>query len=346
MKLVFEKIELRFLFPAGTSRGVLSEKSSWILRIKDNPKIASECSVIPGLNPDFTSVEAYEKKVKWVCDTFNLLFGKLDERKLLQFFCQELKSHSSILFGVESLFYQLDLSRGVDVFESPFSRGEASIPINGLIWMGSIHEMRSRVKEKIEQGFSILKFKIGALDFEKEYALLKEVRKEFGSKIEIRVDANGAFDASNVKMVLEKLSILGIHSIEQPIRPGNKLVMKELCHSSPVPIALDEELIGINELSDKSILLKEVCPQYIILKPSLHGGIKGTLEWISVAEQLNIGWWMTSALESSIGLEMLARIAGYMNPIIPQGLGTGGLFENNFESALLIKEGTIKFRNV
>ena len=346
MHLYFEKIELRFLFPAGTSRGVLRKKPSWIIKSVKNPQIFGECSVIPGLNKDYESDFQYEAKLKWVCNIFESLYEELGEDNLLDFFCKELVHYPSILFGVEGLFYQLKRCSGKDPFESAFSKGDASIPINGLIWMGSIDEMKVRVREKIQQGFSVLKFKIGALDFQSEYELLSQVRKEFGAALEIRVDANGAFDAHNVKDVLTKLKEINIHSIEQPVRPGQWELMRNLSEDGLVPIALDEELIGIHTIEQKNELLESIRPQYIILKPSLHGGLIGTLEWISLARKMDIGWWVTSALESSIGLEVIARMVGFLNPAIPQGLGTGGLFENNFESLLVIEDGTLKYQNV
>jgi o-succinylbenzoate synthase len=346
MKLYFEKIELRFLFPAGTSRGVLHKKPSWILKSIQNPKIVGECSVIPGLNKDYESDFQYEAKLKWVCETFEALYDQLGADNLLDFFCRELAHYPSILFGVESLFYQMKMSLGNDPFESAFSKGDASIPINGLIWMGSIDEMKARVREKMQDGFTVLKFKIGALDFQSEYKLLSQVRQEFGAALEIRVDANGAFDKKNVKDVLAKLEKIDIHSIEQPIRPGQWELMRSLCEDNRVPVALDEELIGIHLIEDKMEVLESIRPQYIILKPSLHGGLVGALEWISLAKKMDIGWWITSALESSIGLEIIARMAGFLNPKIPQGLGTGGLFENNFESPLVIENGTLKYKNV
>ena len=346
MHLYFEKIELRFLFPAGTSRGVLRKKPSWIIKSVDNPQIFGECSVIPGLNKDYESDFQYEAKLNWVCSTFDSLYEQLGADNLLDFFCKELVHYPSILFGIECLFYQLKRVTGKDPFESAFSKGITSIPINGLIWMGSIDEMKVRVREKMQQGFSVLKFKIGALDFQSEYELLSQVRKEFGSELEIRLDANGAFDAHNVKDILSKLKEIDIHSIEQPVRPGQWELMRSLSEDGLVPIALDEELIGIHPIEKKIELLESICPQYIILKPSLHGGLIGTLEWISLARKMHVGWWMTSALESSIGLEVIARMVGFLNPAIPQGLGTGGLFENNFESLLVIENGTLKYQNV
>ena len=346
MRLYFEKIELRFLFPAGTSRGVLHKKPSWILRSVQNPEIVGECSVIPGLNKDYESDIQYEEKLNWVCETFEALYEKLGANNLLKFLCSELAHYPSILFGIESLFYQIKMSAGNDPFESAFSKGDASIPINGLIWMGSIDEMKDRVRQKMQDGFTVLKFKIGALDFQSEYELLSQVRKEFGSALEIRVDANGAFDKQNVRSILAELNKIDIHSIEQPVQPGQWELMRSLCEDNRVPIALDEELIGIYLIEDKIEILESIRPQYIILKPSLHGGLVGTLEWISLAKEMDIGWWITSALESSIGLEVIARMAGFLEPRIPQGLGTGGLFENNFESLLVIQNGTLKYGKI
>ncbi len=346
MKLVFKKIVLRFSFPAGTSRGVLKEKPSWILNVENNPLVVGECSVIPGLNMDYTDDASYEEKIQWTCSTFNLLYPQLDLDQLLYFFCQELIDFPSILFGVESVLYRINLSRGNDVFDSAFARGKSTIPINGLIWMGTIEEMKSRVRDKMNEGFSVLKFKIGALDFEEEYRLISQIRAEFGEGLEIRVDANGAFDSENIDEILKRLGDIKIHSIEQPVKTGDWALMSRLCLNSPIPIALDEELIGVNVLDAKEQLLEAINPQYIILKPSLHGGIKGTLEWISLAKKMNIGWWLTSALESAIGLEVIARLAGTMAPEIPQGLGTGGLFENNFDSPLVMLNGTLKYKNV
>jgi o-succinylbenzoate synthase len=346
MNLAFEKIELRFLFPAGTSRGVLRKKPSWILKCRELPAVQGECSVIPGLNKDFISEAQYEDKVRWVCETFTRLFSQLSRENLLQFFCIELHAYPSILFGVETIFYQLGRLKGEDALISEFSKGHATIPINGLIWMGTIAEMRARVQEKLSQGFMVLKFKIGAMDFDQEFTLLSEVRNSFGTSIVIRVDANGAFNLSNIHEVLKKLKSINVHSIEQPIKAGQIEEMRVLCENTNVPIALDEELIGVNGMQEKTELLEKVKPQFIILKPSLHGGLVGTLEWVSLAEKMGIGWWITSALESSIGLEMIARLAGFLNPSIPQGLGTGGLFENNFDSPLVIQNGTLTYKNV
>ena len=198
--------------------------------------------------------------------------------------------------------------------------------------------MKTQIEEKLAQGFSCIKLKIGAIDFEKELGLLRFIRQNFDAKtIEIRVDANGAFNSNEALSKLNQLNEFELHSIEQPIKANQIQEMKLLCHQTPFPIALDEELIGVFETEDKRKLLEEIQPQYIILKPSLVGGFKGTLEWIAIAESLNIGWWITSALESNIGLNAIAQYTFSKGNKMPQGLGTGGLFTNNFESNLQLE---------
>jgi L-alanine-DL-glutamate epimerase-like enolase superfamily enzyme len=225
-----------------------------------------------------------------------------------------------------------------------FTEGKKVIPINGLVWMGDKEFMKNQIKDKIETGFSCIKMKIGAIDFEAEIELLRTIRNEFSSQeIELRVDANGAFNPKNALEKLKKLSELEIHSIEQPIMQGQVQEMATLCLKSPLPIALDEELIGVFSLQEKKKLLATINPQYIILKPSLVGGFQGSTEWIQLAQQNNCGWWITSALESNIGLNAIAQFTHTLNSSLPQGLGTGGLFSNNFVSPLAIKNGTLKY---
>lgn len=338
MKLNYYKKTLKFKKPAGTSRGVLEEKPSWILFFDEAPLLRGECSIIPGLSPDYVDDEHYENKVKWVCEIYNGL-EKHDSITLLSFFSTELQAYPSILFGIETLIYNLNLSAGIDSFESSFSKGHGGIPINGLIWMGSSDQMLTQLENKIREGYEIVKLKIGAIEFKKELNILKFIREKYAKDIEVRVDANGAYDDPEVRDVLNHLKGLGIHSIEQPIAKGNWKLMNALCRERVIPIALDEELIGVTNLQDKRELLKLIDPQYIILKPSLHGGVKGCSEWIQLAESMGIGWWITSALESNIGLEMIARFTAYFKPEIAQGLGTGGLFLNNFSSRLFIDKG-------
>ncbi len=330
-KLSFEKKTFVFKRPSGTSRGVLTEKHAWFLTVweEENPEVKGigECSIIPGLSPDFESFEDYEAKLERFCsDPEN----------------EDLTEWPSIKFGWESAL--LDLKSGGKrlYFDNAFSRGETSLPINGLIWMGEEAFMREQIEDKISAGFTTIKMKIGAIDFETELKLLQSIRDRYSKEeITLRVDANGAFDSEEALDKLKELDRLDIHSIEQPIRQGNWDAMYDLCRKTPLPIALDEELIGINESEEKKRLLDTIQPQFIILKPSLHGGISGTQEWIALAEERNIPWWMTSALESNIGLEVICQLAGNYDNDLPQGLGTGSLYVENEPSDLVVENGRI-----
>lgn len=332
----FRKIVLKFKVPGGTSRGVMSEKISWIIEIwnDQNPQIKGigECSIIEGLSPDFTSVESYEEKLREVFSNLNEYAR--DENRLRNF--------PSIYFGLETAL--LDFNNGGKriLHKNSFSLGKVGIPINGLIWMGSTEFMSQQIKQKISDGFTCIKLKIGAIDFNQELEILKSIRNEYGPKdLIVRVDANGAFNIKDAPTKLKKLAELEIHSIEQPIATGNHLAMKELCSKEILPIALDEELIGIKEVAAKEDLLIQIRPQFIILKPSLMGGIKGSKEWIEIATRLGIGWWMTSALESNIGLNSIAQFTATYETQVHQGLGTGSLYTNNIPSHLHIRNGYI-----
>ena len=336
MKATFSKQTFIFKRPSGTSRGVLTEKHSWFIEVwnDDNPFIkgVGECSIIPGLSPDFQDLDRYESKVKDVCENISNYF---DTTELLQ-------EWPSILFAIETA--KLDLINGGNkiIFDNEFTSGKRKIPINGLIWMGDEVFMREQIAQKIEEGFSCLKMKIGAIDFSSELRILESIRSQFSAQeIELRVDANGAVSPNDALSKLDQLSEFELHSIEQPIAVGQWEIMKNLCERTKVPIALDEELIGVTGLSKKRELLTFIQPQYIILKPSLHGGISGTREWISLAESLSIPWWMTSALESNIGLNAIAQFAGEFMNSLPQGLGTGSLYTNNIQSNLTIEKGSI-----
>src|SRR5690606_27966806 len=257
---------------------------------------------------------------------------------------EALTDFPSIQFGLEQAFLSLNSPDPFLLFPSPFTDGDRTIPINGLVWMGNEKFMHQQIEKKLAQGFKCIKMKIGAIDFEKEIALLASIRTEYGEdEIELRVDANGAFPYSRALDKLNRLAPYAIHSIEQPIKAGQVLEMKDLCERSPIPIALDEELIGIAQVTDKEELLQTINPQYIILKPSLIGGIKGSAQWISVAERLNIKWWITSALESNIGLNAIAQWTFTLQNKLPQGLGTGSLYTNNFESPLTVRDGQIGY---
>ena len=238
----------------------------------------------------------------------------------------------------------MDLQQGGKrvVFDNAFAHGKLQIPINGLIWMGSEVFMREQIESKIEAGFSTIKLKIGAIDFDSEIKLLSSIRDQFdSSQITLRVDANGAFSPNEALQKLERLSNLGIHSIEQPIKAGQWQEMEKLCASTPLPIALDEELIGINRLEEKMKLMDAIRPQYIILKPSLHGGIKGCREWIALSEERNIPWWFTSALESNVGLDAICQFTAEYKNDLPQGLGTGSLYVENTPTTLKVENGMI-----
>ena len=319
----FYPYTLNFKRPSGTSRGVLNTKETYFIEVfEDDKKGIGECALFRGLS--FDDDDDYEAALEWTCRNISLSIDDLRE---------ELVNHPSIIFGVEQALLNLQ-HQGDVYFPSDFTDGKDSIKINGLIWMGTSDYMKEQLEEKLSKGFSCIKLKIG-VDWNAEKQILKSLREQFpNDKIELRVDANGAFSPEQAKIVLQELAELHIHSIEQPIQAGNWKAMAELCHSTPTPIALDEELIGVLNYESKKTLIKEIKPQYIILKPALVGGFSGSDEWIQLAEQNNIGWWITSALESNIGLNAIAQYTYTKNNPMPQGLGTGGLFTNNFETNL------------
>lgn len=332
MKASYKKYILNFKRPSGTSRGVLTEKETWFLKIsKGNDYGIGECGILRSLSYD--DRPGYEQKLKWVCDNI-----ELGEEKLWE----QLRDWPSIQFGVEMAFKSLDSSTPFLLFPSQFTEGKDSIPINGLIWMGDKAYMRQQISEKIAAGFNCIKLKIGAIDFETELELLKAIRQEFSPEdIELRVDANGAFSIADAPGKLESLARLKIHSIEQPIKQGQPEEMSKLCRNTPLPIALDEELIGVTSVTEKQNLLQMIKPQYAIFKPSLIGGIRGTTEWKEACESNEVDWWITSALESNIGLNAIAQWTYTLKPSLPQGLGTGGLYTNNVDSPLEVRDGQI-----
>lgn len=334
MKATYKKYVLSFKRPSGTSRGVMSEKETWFLFLEENGKIGiGECGILRSLSID--DRPDYEEKLKWVCHNIHLGKDQLWE---------ELMEFPSIQFGVEMAFLSLQSKTPFELFPSEFIEGTKNMLINGLVWMGEELFMKTQIEEKLAQGFSCIKLKIGAIDFEKELGLLHFIRQNFDAKtIEIRVDANGAFGLNEALDKLNQLAGFELHSIEQPIQKNHTDKMSELCKIAPFPIALDEELIGVFEIENKIELLTKIKPQYIILKPSLVGGFKGTLEWIAIAESLNIGWWITSALESNIGLNAITQFTFTLQNPLPQGLGTGGLYTNNFDCPLEIKKGRIAY---
>ncbi len=336
IKATYKKYILNFKNPSGTSRGVLRTKETWFIILEENGKIGiGETGLFRGLSID--DIPNYEEKLIWVCNNINLGLEKL---------LTQVSDLPSIQFGLEQAFLSLISKDKFELFSSDFTKGSKAIEINGLIWMGEKQFMKNQIKEKLEAGFSCIKMKIGAIDFDTEYELLKSIREEFTPKeIELRVDANGAFNPKNALEKLERLSALEIHSIEQPIRQGQVDEMAYLCYKTPLPIALDEELIGVFTSQEKQKLIQTIKPQFIILKPSLIGGFSGTRDWINLAKENNVDWWITSALESNIGLNAISQFTYTLKNKNPQGLGTGGLFTNNFESPLEVNNGTLQYNN-
>ena len=329
MKIAIEERLLHFKQPAGTSRGVYTVRRIWLVTMTDGNSIGvGECAPLPQLSCD--DIPNYGEVLRHFCDMMEKT-GEIDY--------EGLRDYPSMLFGLETAL--LSLRNGERLFDTPFSCGEVGIPINGLVWMGTFDEMNRRIEEKLQQGFRCIKLKIGAIDFESELELLKKIRKRFGPReVELRVDANGAFSYDRALGQLEQLSQYALHSIEQPIKAGQWDLMAELCREASLRIALDEELIGINDPVQKRQMLNVIRPAFIILKPSLHGGMMGCREWIEIAQDLGIGSWMTSALESNVGLNAIAQFCSSVygdNILFPQGLGTGLLFTDNIEMPLEIR---------
>jgi len=334
IKATYYKYILQFKTPSGTSRGILKTKETWFLYLSKEGKFGvGECGLFRGLSID--DRPDYEDKLKWVCNNIELGLDIL-LAKTIHF--------PSIQIGLEQAFLSLQSPSPYKLFVSNFTESNKAIDINGLIWMGDREFMNDQIKEKIAQGFRCLKMKIGAIDFATEIQLLASIRKEFSiNDIELRVDANGAFKPSEALEKLKILSNYDLHSIEQPIRQGHYQEMALLCEETPLPIALDEELIGVFDVTKRTKMLQIIKPQYIILKPSLVGGFKESLEWIELAKKSGIGWWVTSALESNIGLNAIAQWTATLKSSMPQGLGTGGLFTNNFDSPLEVYKGGLYY---
>ena len=332
MNASYFKYLLHFKQPSGTSRGILTDKETWFIVIeKEGKKGIGECGILRGLSAD--DRPDYEEKLQWTCQNIHL-----GELKLWD----ELIEFPSIQFGLEMAFLSLKSENPFILFPSKFTENTKSISINGLVWMGDEAFMKAQIEDRIEQGFSCIKLKIGAIDFDKELDLLRFIRANFDEEtIEIRVDANGAFNSNEALFKINQLSGFKLHSIEQPIKKNQTDTMAVLCKSKSISIALDEELIGVFSVEAKQKLLQEIRPQYIVLKPSFVGGFRGTLEWISVAEKFNIAWWITSALESNVGLNAIAQFTFLQNNLLAQGLGTGSLYTNNFECPLTVLDGQL-----
>ncbi len=330
---------LHFKQPAGTSRGIYTTRKTWLLELTADElpgrKGIGECAPLPDLSCDASP--DYEQTLREMCRNVELT-GFIDHDLL--------RPYPSILFGLETALLHLQCGTA-SLSNTPFARGEEGIPINGLVWMGSFDEMLERLESKINAGFRCVKLKIGAIDFDRELELIRHIRRHFSKdEIELRVDANGGFSSGDALDKLERLAQYDIHSIEQPIRQHQWQAMAALCAASPLPIALDEELIGVNDTTQKALLLDTIRPAYIILKPSLHGGMHGSTEWIDMARKRSIGSWITSALESNIGLNAIAHFTATTygsNITMPQGLGTGALFTDNMEMPLEIRGDQLWF---
>ena len=383
MKINISERTFHFKQPAGTSRGVYTERKSWIIELADGERTGiGECAPLPGLSCD--DIPDYEKTLRALCDKFEQE-GQIDYNLM--------RPYPSMLFGLETALLSLLRSSGVQecrssdnsilrssgvqeffasaqqhvrssdntlainpssqdphpsslcLFNNAFSRGEQGIPINGLVWMGSYEEMMQRIEEKLSQGYRCIKLKIGAIDFDKELDMVRSIRERFSSKeLQIRLDANGGFSYDEALYKMELLSQYAVHSIEQPIKAKQWAFMADLCRESPLPIALDEELIGVNMPEMKRHILNIIKPAHIVLKPSLHGGMHGCREWISIAREMGIGSWITSALESNIGLNAIAQFTADVygdNITMAQGLGTGQLFTDNIDMPLEIRDNAL-----
>ncbi len=334
MKAAYAPYRLNFIEPGGTSRGILYHKDTYFLKIWDeeNPDVygLGECALFKGLSSEDN--DSYEDKLKELCR--NIENGQQTD----------LMEYSSILFGFETAIRDFSLGGKRLIYPSDFVAGNTTIPINGLVWMGNKDEMIARIEQKIGLGFRTIKLKIGAIDFDSEIEMVKFIRNRFSADdLTIRVDANGGFSPEEALPKLERLSKYGIHSCEQPIKAGQWQQMSEICAKTPIAIGLDEELIGVTNPLNMVHLLKSIKPQYIILKPSLMGGFAGATDWLKMASLMNIGGWITSALESNVGLNALAQWTATLRPLIPQGLGTGALYSNNIESPLEQEKDYLKY---
>ncbi|MBW3546214.1 MAG: o-succinylbenzoate synthase [Bacteroidetes bacterium] len=337
------KHTLNFHFSAGTSRGVLHQKDSWFIQVSAAGRHGiGEAGPLPGLSPEGADLEAYWPGVLKSLQKFPLPEAIED---VYDTAAEAAAGIASIQFALETALLDWLMGGRRLLFDSHFSRGTTCIPINGLIWMAERETMRKRIDEKMAQGFSCLKLKIGAIDFEEELSLLQYIRSQYSAdSLTIRVDANGAFSPADAPNKLARLAAWDLHSIEQPIKPGQAESMRALCKISPVPIALDEELIGVVERDKMEQLLDSIMPPSIILKPSLLGGIAATESWIKLARERGIGWWLTSALESNIGLNAIAQYTATHQPVLPQGLGTGQLYTNNMPSPLQVDKGVLCYQ--
>ncbi|MBK0404673.1 o-succinylbenzoate synthase [Adhaeribacter sp. BT258] len=346
-QLLFSRHNLQFKFDARTSRGSLTSHTAYYMKLSEtkNPEITGwgEAAPLEGLSVDFRP--DFEAKVEAFCQTFNAQKHSVFSDAESWIREQELQELPALKFALETALFDYKNGGRKIIFDTDFTRDEAGIPINGLVWMGDEKFMQQQINQKLEQGYTCLKLKIGGLDFETELKMLASVREMASpEKLQIRLDANGAFSPKEALEKLGRLSEFSIHSLEQPIKPNQYAAMQKICAESPVPIALDEELIGVMEPAAQEKMLDQIRPQFIILKPTLVGGLEASKKWIDLAEKRNIGWWITSALESNIGLNAIAQFTSTFSDLIPQGLGTGQLYHNNIASPLLIEKGYLFYR--
>ena len=345
MHLDIHKHVLNFKIPGGTSRGVLTSKDTYIVRLFEVDRLVAiaEFNRFEGLSIDPLSsyLERLKKSVEQCLGLLDSVVDLNDPR--IVDLLQDNSDYPSIQFGLEQLILSyLSNTSPFHLFDSPFSRGESSISINGLIWMGDANFMKAQIEPLLEKGFKCLKMKIGSINFEEEYRILKSIRNRFSDQeLTLRVDANGAFNPESVLSVLDELAVLGVHSIEQPIKAGQWQEMARVVEESPIPIALDEELIGLKTVESRTNCIHTIQPDYLIFKPALIGGYGAIEQYRRIHDQ----FWITSALESNIGLNAIAQYTATLNPTLEQGLGTGSLYTNNFDSPLLVTNGVLSYRN-
>jgi len=345
LHLRFSRRPLRFNFPARTSRGALAEHVAWYLHLthSDHPTIVGlgEAAPLAGLSPDYGP--GFAGAVAVLCERLNA--NRLDSLVLAEVPALVGPGWPALTFALETAVLDLATGGRRQLYANAFSQGRAVLPINGLVWMGDADFMREQIQQKLAAGYSCLKLKIGSLDFATELAILAEIRAVAGpERLTLRVDANGAFAPADAPRKLAQLAEFGIHSIEQPLAAGQTAAFAALCRTTPLPIALDEELIGVPDPTCQAALLDEIRPAYIVLKPTLLGGHAATRRWIALAEARGMGWWLTSALESNVGLNAVAQLtAEYDVRGFPQGLGTGQLYHNNVEAPLHVGDGVLRY---
>lgn len=349
MKIEFElsRRTLTFRKPARTSRGEYTAHEMLLVKISDGTRTGlGECAPLPDLSCDRDAYRDTEAVARILRECTDGAGSTAEAKKNI---AVRLKEYPALRFAAESALAEME--RDKELYDTPFARGEAGIPVNGLVWMAGYDDMLRQSEEKLSGGFRCIKFKIGAIGWEEESSLIRRLRSRFSrEELQIRVDANGAFTPGEAPRKLMELARLGVHSIEQPIRAGQWKEMAALCRDTPVPIALDEELIGLNDPDKKKEMLETVRPQYIVVKPTLHGGLTGSREWIDEASRRGIGSWITSALESNIGLKSISLLAASlygvtrenMDTMMPQGLGTGQLFTENIDNGIELRNGFIR----